>query len=106
MAEVQGLRKRRYGSGTREPRRLQIGKIVRARRAEERAASLPLQCESKRSTQGTGGQRVLQSTSGHCDSCRIGGRVLHRNRPESPGALPLARAKGKIDFQNVSFEYT
>ena len=26
--------------------------------------------------------------------------------PESPNALPLARAKGKISFQNVSFEYT
>src|SRR6058998_1096367 len=25
--------------------------------------------------------------------------------PESPGALPLARAKGKINFQKVSFEY-
>src|SRR2546430_419422 len=25
--------------------------------------------------------------------------------PESPNALPLARAKGKIGFQNVSFEY-
>ena len=26
--------------------------------------------------------------------------------PESPNALPLARAKGKITFQKVSFEYT
>src|SRR6266702_4753063 len=26
--------------------------------------------------------------------------------PETPNALPLARAKGKITFQNVSFEYT
>jgi len=26
--------------------------------------------------------------------------------PESPNALPLARARGKIAFQNVSFEYT
>ena len=26
--------------------------------------------------------------------------------PESPNALPLARAKGKINFQSVSFEYT
>src|SRR2546425_1447010 len=26
--------------------------------------------------------------------------------PEAPNALPLARAKGKIAFQNVSFEYT
>jgi ATP-binding cassette subfamily B protein len=26
--------------------------------------------------------------------------------PESPNALPLARAKGKIAFQGVSFEYT
>src|SRR5881397_2728327 len=26
--------------------------------------------------------------------------------PESPNALPLARAKGKIAFRNVSFEYT
>src|SRR5881296_2295217 len=26
--------------------------------------------------------------------------------PESPGALPLARAKGKIAFRKVSFEYT
>jgi ATP-binding cassette subfamily B protein len=26
--------------------------------------------------------------------------------PEAPGALPLARAKGRIVFQNVSFEYT
>src|SRR5207249_6114041 len=26
--------------------------------------------------------------------------------PESPKALPLARARGMIEFQNVSFEYT
>ncbi len=26
--------------------------------------------------------------------------------PESPNALPLARAKGKVEFRNVSFEYT
>ncbi len=26
--------------------------------------------------------------------------------PESPNGLPLARAKGKIEFKNVSFEYT
>src|SRR5207245_3672987 len=81
MAEVQGLRKRRYGSGPGEPRRLQISEIVRSRRAKERAVSLSLQCEPVRSAQGTGRQRGLQSTRGHCDSCRFGGRVLHRNRP-------------------------
>jgi len=26
--------------------------------------------------------------------------------PESPNALPLARAKGRVEFRNVSFEYT
>src|SRR5947209_20479671 len=81
MAEVQSLRKCRYGSGPGEPRRLQISEIVRSRRTEERAVSLSLQCESERSAQGTGRQRGLQSTRGHCDSCRLGGRVLQRKRP-------------------------
>jgi len=36
----------------------------------------------------------------------VGSEMCIRDRPESPNALPLARPKGKIAFQNVSFEYT
>src|SRR5713226_9770334 len=61
------------------------GKIVWSGRAEERAVSLSLQYEPVRPAQGTGRQRSLQSTRGHRDSCRFGGRVLHRNRPCSNG---------------------
>src|SRR5205823_14353268 len=100
MEEVQSLRKRRYGSSPREHRRLQISKIVRARRTEERAVSLPLQRESKRSAQGTGRQRRLQSARWRCDSCRIGGREIGRascrERVEIPVATDTLKAKTTI----------
>src|SRR4029077_195146 len=99
VAEVQGFRKRGDGGRSREPKRFQACEIIRSRRTEEPATSLPLQCELVCTAQGPGGQRVLQPTRGNCNSIRSRRRTLHRHRtrpsrntyPRKPSSRQLLR---------------